>query len=401
MDEHEITSDKQKEETVNYEPIKIEQNEIIYDLNIETKEDNIIFCIIDKEEFPSIKYTKAMNFKEIKDLLKVVCTLNSFNDFYDYLKSLSNNKKLYIKKDNNKLSIILFVEVLLKQQEIVIDLFPSQKDLNFSIKEIYQELINIKKNFNTIESVKVLNQLSINENIALKNKINQIMVEIDNIKNENNELKKEIYIIKAENKKLKEEIEKQNKEINNLNEEIKKEFIEEIEDLIIDESVIMKEDEKNMIFSEIENKMNKKIKQIKKLYQATIDGGEPINFHLKCDNIPNTLVFIKSEGQRRFGGFTPIPWKSVQSPCWVEDSSMKTFVFSLDKKKIYYLKDKSNSVYHSKNQGPCFGEGHDIGIIGNPINGNKLYTCQSSYDYKEDKNALSEYDGSNKLKAIE
>ena len=66
----------------------------------------------------------------------------------------------------------------------------------------------------------------------------------------------------------------------------------------------MKEDEQNFIFTEIENKMNKRIKKVKKLYQATIDGGDSMTFHSKCDYIPNTLVLIKSEGKRRFGGFT-------------------------------------------------------------------------------------------------
>ena len=59
--------------------------------------------------------------------------------------------------------------------------------------------------------------------------------------------------------------------------------------------------------------MNKKIKKLKKLYQATNDGGDSEIFHKKCDNIPNTLALIKSEGQRRFGGFTSIPWKSENS----------------------------------------------------------------------------------------
>ena len=36
------------------------------------------------------------------------------------------------------------------------------------------------------------------------------------------------------------------------------------------------------------------MKQIKKLYQATIDGGYPSFFHKKCNNIPNTLVLYKS-----------------------------------------------------------------------------------------------------------
>ena len=155
-----------------------------------------------------------------------------------------------------------------------------------------------------------------------------------------------------------------------------------------------------MIFNEIQNKMNKPIKEIKKLYQATIDGGEPINFHNKCDNIPNTLVLLKSEDNRRFGGFTPIPWKSGGG--YIKDPENKTFVFSLDNKKIYYLKDIENAVSHDKGSGPCFGRGCDINIDRNPLKENTLYTYQNgSYDYKGDSNALSEYNGQNYLKALE
>ena len=77
-------------------------------------------------------------------------------------------------------------------------------------------------------------------------------------------------------------------------------------------------------------------------------GGEPINFHNKCDNIPNTLVLIKSEGNRRFDGFTLIPWKS-EGDYWIKDPENKTFVFSLDNKKIYYLKSiNENAVNQYK-----------------------------------------------------
>ena len=163
----------------------------------------------------------------------------------------------------------------------------------------------------------------------------------------------------------------------------------------------MKDQENYMIFKEIENKMNKRIKQIKKLYQAKNDGGDPKYFHKNCDNIPNTLVLIKSEGNRRFGGFTPIPWKSERIGVYLEDNQKKTFVFSLDNKKIYYLKGKEHAVCYDKNCGPCFGIGHDIGIEGNPIKSKVLYTNQASFDYKEDKNSLSEYDSHNKLMAID
>ena len=173
-----------------------------------------------------------------------------------------------------------------------------------------------------------------------------------------------------------------------------------IPNIIMDKSVIMKEDEKSLIFSEIENKMNMKIKKLKKLYQATIDGGDPINFHKKCDNIPNTLVLIKSEGERRFGGFTPIPWKSEEIGVYIKDIEKKTFIYSLDKKKIYYLKHTNYAVY-LKNYGPNFGRGPDIGIEGNPIEENKLRTYQSSYDYNGDIISLSEYKSPNFIKALE
>ena len=157
----------------------------------------------------------------------------------------------------------------------------------------------------------------------------------------------------------------------------------------------MKYDEKDIIYKEIENKMNKKIKELKKIYQATIDAGEPINFHSKCDNIPNTLVLIKSENNRRFGGFTQIPWDSKEGDDgWIKDPENKTFIFSLDNKKIYYLNIfHVTAVYHNKGNGPCFGGGCDIGISGNPIKEDTLYTRQSScFYYKGDSKSLSEYD---------
>ena len=100
---------------------------------------------------------------------------------------------------------------------------------------------------------------------------------------------------------MKEEI----KEIKKIIEPINKKFQEKIN---YNKSVIMKENEFNMISLAIKSRMNKEIKELKKLYQATIDGDRAINFHYKCDNIPNTLVFIKSAGNRRYGGFTSQVW---------------------------------------------------------------------------------------------
>ena len=73
----------------------------------------------------------------------------------------------------------------------------------------------------------------------------------------------------------------------------------------------------------------------------------------------------------------------------------------MDNKKIYYLNSNCNAVYHYKESGPCFGTGRDIAIDGNPLKNNTLYTYQSSFDYKGDKQSLSEYDSGKNLKALE
>ena len=399
-----------KENIVNLDPIKIEYNNNNYFLNIVINNDIINFSINDKEQLLSINYIKKMSFKEIKDLNKGFSILNSINDFYDYLKILSKNKKINIKKDENKISIILFIEVLLKKEIIEINLYPGKIDLDLNIKNICKEIIYIKEKINDIDILK-------NENKELKEKQNKEINKLKEKENEINELKEKIENQNKEINNLKEKlneinilnekIENQNKEINNLKEKeinkLKQKTYLLFENVKFenDKSVIMKEDERNMIFSEIENKMNKKIIKIKKLYQATIDGGDPINFHSKCDNIENTLVLIKSEGFRRFGGFTPIPWTSIENGVFKKDPSSNSFVFSLDKNEIYSLISGFNAVYHNKDSGPCFGGGRDIAIDKNPIKEKTLHTCQVCYDYKGDKYSLSEYDGNNKIKALE
>jgi len=360
------------DDLINLAPIKIEQNNNEYFVNISIKGNKMIFSINDQKKCSTI-YIKVMSFNEIKELSKAFYTLDSISDFYIYLKFLSDKNKISIRKSEEKIIISLFIEVLLKQEVIEINLFPKKRDLDFN----YQSL----KAFQNIGK----------ELLSIKEK----MKDIEILKNENKELKenqnKEINNLKNENRTLFEIITKHNKEINFLKEEI---------DQFKNKSVIMKDTEKNMIFSEIENKMNKKIQKIQKLYQATINGGDPINFHSKCDNIENTLVLIKSEGNRRFGGFTPIPWTSYRG--YQEDSSLKSFVFSLDMNKIFSLKEGCYSVYHNKDNGPCFGFGNDIGIEGNPLKENTLYTCKSNnFDY-EGIYSLSEYDGKcGKIKALE
>ena len=77
-------------EKIKFESIQIEQNELIYDLSIEVKDNIMIFSINDKSKLPYTNYSKKMNFSELINLNKVFDRLHSFRDFYNYLKSLKN-----------------------------------------------------------------------------------------------------------------------------------------------------------------------------------------------------------------------------------------------------------------------------------------------------------------------
>ena len=153
----------------------------------------------------------------------------------------------------------------------------------------------------------------------------------------------------------------------------------------------MKENEFDFIHLAIKSRMNKHVKELKKLYQASIDGDGAINFHSKCDNIPNTLVFIKSKGNRRFGGFASETWESKEIGEYKDDKN--AFLFSLDKQKIYSYTNDGKAMFNDKNSGPHF---EDIRMDSYFIQEKKLTTYESyltkSYNYYEDYSALSESD---------
>ena len=355
-----LSAENESMNVENFLEVQVEQNNMKYNLKIKSKKDIVEFILHDKNEFPSIYYSQKLNFQKIKSLNKVFDLFNSLKDFFDYLKILSQKKKIGVKKSNDKLILILYIEVLLKQQEIEIELFPVKKDMNSNIKELYQELINIKK------------RITDNEELT--------------------KLKKEINELKNDNKLLISIIENQNNDIKILKDSLFN---------LINKSVIMADDEKSSLLKEIEKKTNKKIKQLNKIYQATIDGGKPINFHNKCDNIPNTLVVIKSEENKRFGGFTSIPWKSEGN--YIDDNEAKTFIFSLDSEQISLLKEyNKTAVFHNKDYGPCFGYKPDIGIMGNPLIEKKLRLSHWKQDNKENKNIqLIDKQGTIYIKALE
>jgi hypothetical protein len=104
--------------------------------------------------------------------------------------------------------------------------------------------------------------------------------------------------------------------------------------------------------------------KFKLLYRATRDGFGAIDFHSKCDRVPNTLTIIKSkETNYIFGGFTRREWNS---DAYGYEDDVDSFLFSLVNKEnkpiLMPSKSGKNSIFQNKLVGPCFGCANDIFI---------------------------------------
>jgi len=90
------------------------------------------------------------------------------------------------------------------------------------------------------------------------------------------------------------------------------------------------------------------------IYRASQDGFEAVNFHLKCDNKPNTLVIIKSKNGNVFGGYT-------EQSCGgnnIDPYNSNSFIFSLINtldKPIKIKWSAGTKISCDSSLGPSFG----------------------------------------------
>ena len=340
------------------ETFEIKQKEMNYKLNINIINQEIILSILDEKDLMK-EYEIKLTFDELKIMHKIFLTISSSKDFIDFIKASLENKKILIKKNKeNQMIIELIVEYLFKQNIIKFELNQKKMNLELSIQDLYQKFTYLEMNYKKV----------IEENKNIKNKFKILEDENKNLINRINNLELKI---NSPNKNLI---------------SIKKNNIP----FSIDSEIIEKNDELDMLYSAIKERMNKEIKEIKKLYQATKDGGEPEIFHKLCDDISNTLVLYKSAGNRRFGGFTSQCWKSKNHS--LDDKNC--FLFSLDRMKIYNSKDDNFGIEDYSNEGPNFIRNgyYIININKNALREKTLKTFETRHKniFGEDEHALSE-----------
>lgn len=103
-------------------------------------------------------------------------------------------------------------------------------------------------------------------------------------------------------------------------------------------------------------------------YRASEDGFSAVDFHRKCDNLPNTLTIIKSDKGYIFGGFTSSLWNKVPYG-FVRDKN--AFIFSLLNKDHMPIKIKVRegseeyAIVGNERFGPMFGGDIDLVIYDN------------------------------------
>jgi hypothetical protein len=134
-------------------------------------------------------------------------------------------------------------------------------------------------------------------------------------------------------------------------------------------SVILK---KNL--SDLDGPLKKKLQELfprnltyKLIYRASDHGFGVVDFHTKCDNIPNTLTLVESSGDSNvFGGFVKVEWDSVYSGY---KSDTKAFIFSLRNKDqiplVMECQQTDYATFNDNSLGPVFGAGSFYFFIGN------------------------------------
>ena len=298
-----------------------------------------------------------------KDYL-IILACNKNRDFIDFLIQQSSNIYFnkYIFDDFKKINFFKrFLYFGLSQSiEIMTDLFKANKE-SINIKEENNELIisldielNVKgtqldlpketiefKLGNNNEEEKEVKKLLIWKNMSNlyheKEQENKLNLEQENLINK---LKEEVSQLKQniDEKKFTNYFLEDNHNKNDLNKS----------------KIITEYNKDNFEFVKTRLKLFHKDKKLifNMLYSATINGDQSFRFHKFCDNHQNTLIIIKTDSDNIFGGFAGKTWNSSELG---RKKDMKSFLFSLNKKKIF--NPKPDSKYHlfcSDKDGPCF-----------------------------------------------
>ena len=158
--------------------------------------------------------------------------------------------------------------------------------------------------------------------------------------------------------------------INNLEKYFKnhttKDYHNNIYNILLASSIIKNESDIDFIYSKIINPFYLNTKNNNKKYilgapcfKASMDTNNPYEFHKKCNNVGDTIIFIMTN-KTRFGGITELPWGTIITR-EMNFNNTKTRLFNLDNKNIF-IYDKNHK--YSRYIPPIRGENYYFACFG-------------------------------------
>ena len=299
----------EKQESVPKKEIKFDASETfeintdnkIYALKISYNEQLIYFEIKEKNAFVKDEYNLYINLNELGKISKFFNQFETVKEVFDSLKSLIDKKNLSIIQEEKKMKIKIINPI--NNKEFYINVLSKEKDIKSEINSIITYVTSLNEKMQKLE----------NKVNLLENKLNEIIKE------------------KEEKKK-------------------KKELYEKYQ---INKSSVINKEEIDLFM----NWLDQKPKKMKLLLDSKIDGDLTQTFYNKCGGKFPTVVFVKTTKGKRFGGYCSIGWENKE--CFMKD--INSFIFSLDKKKKYKIKNPDYAI-QTHSEYFAFGGGCDFYI---------------------------------------
>ena len=290
---------------INFE-IKSNTGKMFY-INLLNQEEYLIITAYYISNKNRVEYESKFDISYIKKV-KLFILYDTINECLEEINSGINTGKSYLVEEKNYINIFIPLNNI------------KFNEINFKVD--LKENINIVNNKEINELKNVIKEQN-NEIINLKNKVNQLEILVNDLLI----FKKDI--------------------VGKITFKINSKIVDSYFNIILI---------KNWI-NNINNESSKIIKA-KLLYKLSKDGDSIDTFHQKCDNNSPTLLLVETTNGRKFGGYTTCVWSVNKGG----KKDGKTFLFSLDEKKMYKKKkehENERDIYCRKDAGPTFG-GNDL-----------------------------------------
>ena len=290
---------------INFE-IKSNTGKMFY-INLLNQEEYLIITAYYISNKNRVEYESKFDISYIKKV-KLFILYDTINECLEEINSGINTGKSYLVEEKNYINIFIPLNNI------------KFNEINFKVD--LKENINIVNNKEINELKNVIKDQN-NEIINLKNKVNQLEILVNDLLI----FKKDI--------------------LGKITFKINSKIVDSYFNIILI---------KNWI-NNINNESSKIIKA-KLLYKLSKDGDSIDTFHQKCDNNSPTLLLVETTNGRKFGGYTTCVWSVNKGG----KKDGKTFLFSLDEKKLYKKKkehENERDIYCRKDAGPTFG-GNDL-----------------------------------------